>query len=111
MSLQIELKDWSGKKVFAHYDVFRVNNEKNNYKITVIGYNGTSRDSLNHHNNMIFSTRDRDNDMRNTGSYPNELTGDGGLTIVTTQIWTGSLWGTQKLTVVLAEFDLNITSP
>ena len=75
MSLQIELKDWSGKKVFAHYDVFKVNNEKNNYKITVIGYNGTSGDSLSHHNNMIFSTRDRDNDMWNTGSYSNELTG------------------------------------
>ena len=30
MSLQIELKDWSGKRVFAHYDVFKVNNEKNN---------------------------------------------------------------------------------
>ena len=75
MSLQIELKDWSGKKVFAHYDVFKVNNEKNNYKITVIGYNGTSGDSLSHHNNMIFSTRDRDNDMWNTGSCSNELTG------------------------------------
>ena len=33
--------------------------------------------------------------------------GDGGLTIVTTQIWTGSSWGTQKLTLVLAGFDLN----
>ena len=30
MSLQIELKDWSGKRVFVHYDVFKVNNEKNN---------------------------------------------------------------------------------
>ena len=75
MSLQIELKDWSGKKVFAHYEVFKVNNEKNNYEITVIGYNGTSGDSLSHHNNMIFSTRDRDNDMWNTGSCSNDLTG------------------------------------
>ena len=77
MSLQIELKDWSGKRVFAHYDVFKVNNEKNNQnnKITVIAYNGTSGDSLSHHNNMIFSTRDRDNDKWNTGSCSNELTG------------------------------------
>ena len=75
MSLPIELKDCSGKKVFAHYDVYKVDNEKNNYKITVIGYNGTSGDSLSYHNNMIFSTRDRDNDMWNTGSCSNELTG------------------------------------
>ena len=34
MLLRIELKDWSGKKVFAHCDVFKVDNEKNNYKIT-----------------------------------------------------------------------------
>ena len=34
MLLRIELKDWSGKKVFAHYDVFKADNEKNNYKIT-----------------------------------------------------------------------------
>ena len=75
MSLRIELEDWSGKKVFAHYDVFKVNNEKNNYKITVIGYNGTSGDSLSYHNNMMFSTRDRDNDMWKTGSCSNDLTG------------------------------------
>ena len=24
MSLRIELEDWTGKKVFAHYDVFKV---------------------------------------------------------------------------------------
>ena len=75
MSLRIELEDWSGKKVFAHYDVFKVDNEKNNYKITVIGYNGTSGDSLSYHNNMMFSTRDRDNDMWKTGSCSNDLTG------------------------------------
>ena len=34
----MELEDWSGKKVFAHYNMFKVDNEKNNYKITVIAY-------------------------------------------------------------------------
>ena len=67
--------DWSGKKVFAHYDVFKVDNEKNNYKITVVGYNGTSGDSLSYHNNIMFSTRDKDNDMWKTGSCSNDLTG------------------------------------
>ena len=73
--LPIELEDWSGKKVFAHYNMFKVDNEKNNYKITVIGYNGTSGDSLSYHNNMMFSTRDKDNDMWKTGSCSNDLTG------------------------------------
>ena len=73
-------------EVFAHYDVFKVDNEKNSYKITVIGYNGRYGDSLRYHNNMMFSTRDRENDMWKTGSCSNDLTGDGGLTIVTTPI-------------------------
>ena len=57
MLLSIELEDWSVKKVFAHYNMFKVDNEKNNCKITVIVYNGTSGDSLSYHNNMMFSTR------------------------------------------------------
>ena len=74
-SLRIELEDWSRKKVFAHYDVFKVENEKNSYKITVIGYDGRYGDSLRYHNNMMFSTRDRENDMWKTGSCSNDLTG------------------------------------
>ena len=74
-SLRIELEDWSGKRFFAHYDVFKVDKEKNSYKITVIGYNGTYGDSLRYLNNMMFSTRDRDNDMWKTGSCSNDLTG------------------------------------
>ena len=75
MSLRIEREDWSGKRVFAHYDLFKVENEKNSYKITVIGCNGTYGDSLRYHNNMMFSTRDRENDMWKTGSCSNDLTG------------------------------------
>ena len=75
MLLRIELEDWSGKKVFARYNIFKVDNENNNHKITVIGYNGTSGDSLSYHNNMMFSTRDKDNDMWKTGSCSNDLTG------------------------------------
>ena len=45
------------------------------HKITVIGYNGTYGDSLRYHNNMMFSTRDRDNDMWKTRSCSNDLTG------------------------------------
>ena len=55
--------------------MFKVDNEKNNYKITVVGNNGTSGDSLSYHNNIMFSTRDKDNDMWKTGSCSNDLTG------------------------------------
>lgn len=75
MSLRIELEDWNGKKVFARYDSFKVDNEKAKYKITVSGYNGTSGDSLSYHSNMMFSTRDSDNDKWKTGSCSNDLTG------------------------------------
>ena len=75
MSLRIELEDWNGKKVFAQYDNFKVDNEKAKYKMTVSGYSGTSGDSLSYHSNMMFSTRDSDNDKWKTGSCSNDLTG------------------------------------
>ncbi|KAL9965967.1 hypothetical protein ACROYT_G029841 [Oculina patagonica] len=75
MSLRIELEDWNGKKVFARYDSFKVDSEKNKYKMTVSGYNGTSGDSLSYHSDMMFSTRDKDNDKWKTGSCSNDLTG------------------------------------
>ena len=75
MILRIELEDWYGQKVFARYDDFTIGNEKSRYKISVRGYNGTAGDSLSYHNNMMFSTRDVDNDNWKTGSCSNDLTG------------------------------------
>ena len=66
--LRVDMEDWSGKKYFAEYDYFRVDNEANNYRLHVRGYHGDAGDSLtsvrDNHNGMAFSTRDKDNDRR-----------------------------------------------
>ena len=74
-SLRIELEDWNSRKVFAKYKTFRVGDEKSKYLMMVSGYNGTSGDSLSYHSNIMFSTKDRDNDQWETGSCAKDLTG------------------------------------
>ena len=61
-SLRVELEDWYGNKVYAKYGSFSVGDEQAQYRLQVGSYSGTSRDSLKYHNNMNFTTKDRDND-------------------------------------------------
>lgn len=62
------MEQWNGRKYYAIYDLFRVSNEADGYRLQVNGYHGTSGDSLtsirDNHNGMRFSTYDRDNDRR-----------------------------------------------
>ncbi|KAM8970293.1 fibrinogen beta chain [Sarcophilus harrisii] len=74
--LLIEMEDWKGDKVKAHYGGFTVQNEGNKYQISVSKYRGTAGNALMDgasqlvgenrtmtiHNGMYFSTYDRDND-------------------------------------------------
>ncbi|KAM5159483.1 fibrinogen beta chain isoform 3-T3 [Callospermophilus lateralis] len=74
--LLIEMEDWKGDKVKAHYGLFTVQNEANKYRISVGNYKGTAGNALMDgasqlvgenrtmtiHNGMFFSTYDRDND-------------------------------------------------
>ncbi|KAL2780999.1 fibrinogen beta chain isoform 4 preproprotein [Daubentonia madagascariensis] len=74
--LLIEMEDWKGDKVKAHYGGFTVQNEANKYQISVNKYKGTAGNALMDgasqlvgenrtmtiHNGMFFSTYDRDND-------------------------------------------------
>lgn len=66
--LRINMEQWNGRKYYAIYDLFRVSNEADGYRLQVNGYHGTSGDSLtsirDNHNGMRFSTYDRDNDRR-----------------------------------------------
>ncbi|XP_061597417.1 tenascin-X isoform X2 [Cololabis saira] len=57
MSLRVDLRD-EGQSVFAKYSKFEV--AKRNFRLTVGGYSGTAGDSLTYHNDVVFSTRDRD---------------------------------------------------
>jgi len=75
-SLRVELEDWNGVKVYAQYGKFKIGDEQAKYRLEVGSYSGTAGDSLARHNNMAFSTKDRDNDRSggncaayNTGAW------------------------------------------
>ena len=61
-SLRVELEDWSGVKRYAKYGKFNIGDEQAQYRLEVGSYSGTAGDSLAYHNNMAFTTKDRDND-------------------------------------------------
>uniref|UniRef100_A0A3Q0S7Y2 Angiopoietin-like 7 n=1 Tax=Amphilophus citrinellus TaxID=61819 RepID=A0A3Q0S7Y2_AMPCI len=61
-TLRIELEDWEGRKRYAEYGVFKVDNELNSYKLFLANYSGNAGDSLRYHNNTNFSTMNKDND-------------------------------------------------
>jgi len=67
-SLRVELEDWNRVRVYAKYGRFKVGDEQAQYRLEVGSYSGTAGDSLtSKHNNMAFTTKDRDND-RNSGN-------------------------------------------
>ena len=61
-TLRVELEDWNEVRVYAKYGKFNIGDEQAKYKLEVGSYSGTAGDSLAPHNNMAFSTKDRDND-------------------------------------------------
>ena len=60
--LRVELEDWSGARAYAKYGSFKVGDESSFYTLTVGSYYGSAKDALRYHNNMKFTTKDRDND-------------------------------------------------
>ena len=62
-SLRVEMEDWNGVRVYAKYGRFSIGDERAKYRLQVSSYSGTAGDSLAYHNNMAFSTKDRDNDI------------------------------------------------
>ena len=74
-SLRVELEDWNGVKAYAKYGWFSTGNEQALYRLKVSSYSGTAGDSLAWHNNMPFSTKDRDNDSWGSGHCAVSYTG------------------------------------
>ncbi|KAH9525856.1 hypothetical protein Btru_002568 [Bulinus truncatus] len=60
--LMIDMK-FKSKSYFARYQDFYINDELSNYTLHVSGFIGNTSDEFSYHNNMQFSTPDRDNDM------------------------------------------------
>ena len=66
-SLRVELEDWDGVRAYAKYERFSIGDEQALYRLEVGSFSGTAGDSLlSNHNNMAFTTKDRDNDMWKT---------------------------------------------
>ncbi|XP_071836981.1 ficolin-1-like [Apostichopus japonicus] len=69
-TLRIDLVDREGSSYFAKYDLFRINDENDKYRLSELGaFSGTAKtrsnrkDALHHHMKKQFSTHDRDNDV------------------------------------------------
>ncbi|KAG7491305.1 hypothetical protein MATL_G00002140 [Megalops atlanticus] len=61
--LRVDMEDFVGGQVHAQYSSFSIDPESAGYKLHVGGYiDGGSGDSLSYHNDMLFSTFDRDQD-------------------------------------------------
>ena len=74
-SLRVELEDWKGVRAYAKYGKFNIGDEQAQYRLEVGSYSGTARDSLAYHNNMAFSTKDRDNDRQSSTNCAVRSTG------------------------------------
>jgi len=61
VELMVNLEPFTGSIRYAHYKDFFVGDSSGNYKISIGRFSGTAGDSLARHNNMMFSTRGRDN--------------------------------------------------
>ena len=68
VELRIDLQDESGNNQTWTYDSFTVDGPDNRYQLHVGAGVGVpaGRDSFHPHNNAVFSTRDRDNDISST---------------------------------------------
>ena len=49
-------------KIRVDFSEFFVEDESDNYRLQVSGYNGTAGERLKYHNGLQFTTADRDND-------------------------------------------------
>ena len=65
--IRIDLK-YKGKNRFAHYDMFSIADEDDNYRLQLGAYNGTAGDSFTTHNGRPFTTVDRDNDAHSSSN-------------------------------------------
>ncbi|KAK0065244.1 BpFREP18.4 [Biomphalaria pfeifferi] len=60
--LRIDIK-YNRNSYFAQYSDFQILSEKDKYKLKIGAYSGNAGDNLSYHNNMSFSTYDKDNDL------------------------------------------------
>ena len=65
--LRVDLGDCENNTTYAQYNEFEILDVTAKYALVVQGYSGTAGDSLNNHNIMRFSTKDKDHDTYQDG--------------------------------------------
>ena len=60
--LRVDLEDFDGNTSYAHYNRFAVQDESNQFRLTLGTYDGTARDAMMENKKALFSTKDRDHD-------------------------------------------------
>lgn len=59
----VNMETFEDESAYAHYTSFAVGNAASGYKLSISGYSGTAGDSMMFgHNQMMFSTKDKDQD-------------------------------------------------
>ena len=76
-TLRIEMSDWDGTSFYAEYEDFTVAGEADGYRLNIGTYSGTAGDSLAIHDNMMFTTYDRDQDAFMSGSCSHQYSNSG----------------------------------
>ncbi|CAL4091365.1 unnamed protein product, partial [Meganyctiphanes norvegica] len=61
--IHIDLEDFDRNTRHANYEFFYIDDRSNHYRLSVLGYSGDAGDSFSRHDNMKFTTKDRDNDL------------------------------------------------
>lgn len=64
--MRIDMWDFNDNRVHALYKNFKLDGERDKYRLHVHNFEGSVRDGLKKHNGVVFSTPDQDND-----NYPN----------------------------------------
>ncbi|XP_052106723.1 ryncolin-4-like [Mytilus californianus] len=80
--VRFDFVDLSNEKAYATYSEFSVQNESSNYRLHISGYEGTAGDSMtdyrwNSLNGRMFTTKDRDNDIREGDNSATKFTRGG----------------------------------
>ncbi|CAL1292440.1 unnamed protein product [Larinioides sclopetarius] len=66
-SIRFDLKAVDGEERYALYDTFWIDDEDHMYALHIKDYTGNAGDSMAHHDNSKFSTKDKDNDNQKEG--------------------------------------------
>ena len=56
--MRMDIKLANGTNIFLQYEQFKVASTKDKYKLTVVGFQGTTTDPMAIHNGMYFTTKD-----------------------------------------------------